>query len=103
MVFNEGELFLDDCDFSGSTASVLVTSGDGSNTTIRNAVLGDKNCEHSREPACVCESVCVCVYVCVASLSLVRRPADLSQSEALTVLQHHFKGSDHVYGMEVRT
>lgn len=45
VVFSEGELFLDDCDFSGSSASVLVFMGEDSTAMIRNAVLGDKNCE----------------------------------------------------------
>lgn len=47
MVFSEGALYLDDCDFSGSTATTLVwLSEDGGGTTVvRNTVLGDNNCE----------------------------------------------------------
>ncbi|CAM9101274.1 unnamed protein product, partial [Laminaria digitata] len=43
VVFSEGELFLDNCDFSGSTSSVLVYSHPNSTSVIRNSVLGDKN------------------------------------------------------------
>ncbi|CAM9271368.1 unnamed protein product, partial [Ectocarpus sp. 8 AP-2014] len=43
VVFSEGTLYLDDCDFSGSTASVLVYSEGDSTTVVRNAVLGDNN------------------------------------------------------------
>lgn len=45
VIFSEGALYLDDCDFSRSSARVLVYSGDESNTLIRNAILGDENCE----------------------------------------------------------
>ena len=45
MVFSEGKLFLDDCDFSGSTAAQLVYAEPDSMAVIRNTVLGDKNCE----------------------------------------------------------
>lgn len=45
VVFNEGELVLDDCDFSESEASVLVYTDSAARTTVRNAVLGNKNCE----------------------------------------------------------
>lgn len=45
VIYSEGTLFLDDCDFSESSASALVFSGDEDNTVIRNAVLGNKNCE----------------------------------------------------------
>ena len=48
VVYSEGKIFLDDCDFSGSTSSVLVHSEPGSIAEIRNAVLGDKNCEPQR-------------------------------------------------------
>lgn len=44
VVFSRGALSLDDCDFSGSSASVLVYS-EGDTPMIRNAVLGDENCE----------------------------------------------------------
>lgn len=44
VVFSEGVLFLDNCDFSGSSSSVLVYSEPNSTAMIRNAVLGDKNC-----------------------------------------------------------
>ncbi|CBJ26637.1 adhesin-like protein [Ectocarpus siliculosus] len=43
VVFSEGILYLDDCDFSGSAASVLVYSERNSTTVVRNAVLGDNN------------------------------------------------------------
>ncbi|CAN0005479.1 unnamed protein product [Ectocarpus fasciculatus] len=43
VVFSEGTLYLDDCDFSGSSASVLVYSEGNSTTVVRNAVLGDNN------------------------------------------------------------
>ncbi|CAM9130909.1 unnamed protein product [Laminaria digitata] len=43
VVFSEGELFLDNCDFSGSTSSVLVHSEPNTTAVIRNAVLGDNN------------------------------------------------------------
>ena len=36
---------MDDCDFSGSNASVLVYSEPSSKAVIRNTVLGDINCE----------------------------------------------------------
>lgn len=45
VVYSEGILFLDDCDFSGSSASVLVYSANNDNTVVRNTVLGDNNCE----------------------------------------------------------
>lgn len=45
VVFSEGTLYLDECNFSGSTASVLVYSEGDSTTVVRNAVLGDNNCE----------------------------------------------------------
>lgn len=46
VIFNEGDLVLDDCDFSESSASVLVfTDPATSHTTVRNAILGDLNCE----------------------------------------------------------
>lgn len=44
VVYSEGILYLDDCDFSGSLAPVLVRS-EGPTPIIRNAVLGDNNCE----------------------------------------------------------
>ena len=48
VVFSEGELFLDDCDFSGSTSSVLVYSEASSTAIIRNTALGDNNCKPQR-------------------------------------------------------
>ena len=44
-MFSEGKLFLDDCDFSGSTAGQLVYAKQHSTVMIRNTVLGDNNCE----------------------------------------------------------
>ncbi len=44
VVFSRGALSLDDCDFSGSSASVLVYS-EGDTPMIRNAFLGHANCE----------------------------------------------------------
>lgn len=43
VVYSEGILYLDDCDFSGSAAAQLVEGGE--TTVVRNAVLGDKNCK----------------------------------------------------------
>ncbi|CAM9462085.1 unnamed protein product, partial [Ectocarpus sp. 12 AP-2014] len=43
VVFSEGTLYLDECNFSGSTAPVLVYSEGDSTTVVRNAVLGDNN------------------------------------------------------------
>lgn len=45
VVLSRGKLQLENCDFSGSSSSVLVYSEPGSNAIIRNTVLGDKNCE----------------------------------------------------------
>lgn len=45
VVFSEGRLYLDECDFSGSSAAVLVYAGQEKFTVIRNAVLGELNCE----------------------------------------------------------
>ena len=45
VVFSEGELFLDDCDFTGSNSPILVFSAPNSTVVIRNAALGDNNCE----------------------------------------------------------
>lgn len=45
VVYSEGTLYLDDCDFSGSSAPVLVFAEREYSTVVRNAVLGDKNCE----------------------------------------------------------
>lgn len=45
VVFSEGELFLDNCDFSRSNASQLVFADPESTVVIRNTVLGDMNCE----------------------------------------------------------
>lgn len=47
VVFSDGVLFLDDCDFSESNAATLVSSGNNATTVIRNAVLGNENCESS--------------------------------------------------------
>ncbi|CAB1100085.1 unnamed protein product [Ectocarpus sp. CCAP 1310/34] len=47
VVFSEGTLYLDECNFSGSTASVLVYSEGDLNTVVRNAVLGDNNSDES--------------------------------------------------------
>ncbi|CAN0138387.1 unnamed protein product, partial [Pylaiella littoralis] len=43
VLLSEGTLHLDNCDFSGSPASVLVSVGDSATTVVRNAVLGDTN------------------------------------------------------------
>lgn len=45
VVFSEGILFLDNCDFSGSTAPQLVYTEPDSTVVIRNTVLGGNNCE----------------------------------------------------------
>ena len=45
VVFSEGELYLDDCDLSGSTSPVLVYTGPNSTAVIRNTALGNNNCE----------------------------------------------------------
>lgn len=46
VVFSEGALTLDDCDFSASSAPVLVyTEGPNATAIVRNAMLGDENCE----------------------------------------------------------
>lgn len=45
IVFSEGVLFLDDCDFTASPASVLVYSEGDDTPVIRNIVLGNDNCE----------------------------------------------------------
>lgn len=42
-MFSEGVLFLDDCDFSESSAPILVEGSE--HTVIRNTVLGNLNCE----------------------------------------------------------
>ena len=36
---------MDDCDYSNSSAPVLVFSDSDVDPTIRNAILGEKNCE----------------------------------------------------------
>ncbi|CAN0330304.1 unnamed protein product [Ascophyllum nodosum] len=43
VVYSEGTLYLDDCDFRESSASALVYSEPASTTVVRNAILGDKN------------------------------------------------------------
>lgn len=45
VVFSEGELSMDNCDFSKSWAPTLVFSNSVSKTTVRNTLLGDNNCE----------------------------------------------------------
>eukprot|EP00752_Nemacystus_decipiens_P010943 g9725.t1 len=79
IVDNEGELYLDHCDFSGSNASVLVHSdGEDAVVVIRNTVLGNDNyfdaerqpkgdslinvvvsCEGSSSPPCSDGSSCL--------------------------------------------
>lgn len=45
VVFSQGALVLDHCDFSGSSAQTLVFSeGDNATSRIRNSVLGNTNC-----------------------------------------------------------
>ena len=44
IVFSRGTLFLDGCDFSRCSAGSLVYS-EGETPVIRNAILGDVNCE----------------------------------------------------------
>lgn len=44
---SEGALYLDDCSFNESSASVLVNGRTGV-TVVRNAVLGNDNCEFVR-------------------------------------------------------
>lgn len=50
VVYGDGELFLDSCDFRGCSATVLVEGVEGA-VFVRNAVLGDNNCECVR---CLC-------------------------------------------------
>lgn len=45
VVFSEGELSLNECDFSACSATELVYAAPGAPTMIRNAVLGSSNCE----------------------------------------------------------
>ncbi|CAN0557818.1 unnamed protein product, partial [Ectocarpus sp. 12 AP-2014] len=45
VVYSEGELYLDECDFSGSSSAVLVYAELEDATVIRNAVLGVNNYE----------------------------------------------------------
>lgn len=45
VIFSEGKLYLDECDFSGSSAAVLVYAGQEDHTVIRNTMLGEMNCE----------------------------------------------------------
>lgn len=49
VVFSEGRLHLDNCDFSNCTSAVLVYSEPNSTAEMRNIVLGDKNCEPRRQ------------------------------------------------------
>lgn len=44
VVYSRGKLYLDGCDFSESSASVLV-DGEEDLTVVRNAILGSDNCE----------------------------------------------------------
>lgn len=46
IIYSEGELTFDGCDFSRSSADVLV-EGNDDDALIRNAILGDMNCEPS--------------------------------------------------------
>lgn len=46
VVFSEGGLYMDRCDFNGNSAAVLVSVGREKPTVIRNAVLGEINCEN---------------------------------------------------------
>lgn len=66
MVFNEGNITLDNPDFRGSSAPVLVQAEPSSLTTIRNSVLGDMNCEY-----CCVDSTTVPVGLCFRFHSLV--------------------------------
>ena len=45
VIYSEGDLFLDDCDFNGSETSVLVYSEPGETAIIRRTELGDQNCK----------------------------------------------------------
>ncbi|CBJ33129.1 asn/thr-rich large protein family protein [Ectocarpus siliculosus] len=51
VVYSEGELYLDECDFSGSSSAVLVYAELEDATVIRNAVLGANNYETIAEDA----------------------------------------------------
>ncbi|CAM9587167.1 unnamed protein product [Ectocarpus fasciculatus] len=51
VVYSEGELYLDECDFSGSSSAVLVYAELEDATVIRNAMLGAKNYETIAEEA----------------------------------------------------
>lgn len=45
VVYSEGVLTMDNCNFSGSTATVLVSAeGPNATTILRNTVLGTSNC-----------------------------------------------------------
>lgn len=44
-VFSRGLLFLDNCDFSGSMGRALVLAEGEKIPVIRNAILGNNNCE----------------------------------------------------------
>lgn len=45
VVFSEGELYLDNCDFRGSSAEMLLRAREGGHTIVRNAILDTRNCE----------------------------------------------------------
>ncbi|CAB1104673.1 unnamed protein product [Ectocarpus sp. CCAP 1310/34] len=51
VVYGEGELYLDECDFSGSSSAVLVYAELEDATVIRNAVLGVKTYENIADDA----------------------------------------------------
>ena len=44
-MFSRGLLFLDNCDFSGSMGRALVLAEGEKIPVIRNAILGNNNCE----------------------------------------------------------
>lgn len=57
VIFSEGDVFLDSCDFSGSSAAILLyAEGSSATSTVRNAVLGDNNCEWTGTPGIACVS-----------------------------------------------
>lgn len=58
IIFNEGKLVLDGCDFSKNSASVLVFTDDTRRTIVRNAILGDLNCEFPSRYNVVIERKC---------------------------------------------
>ena len=82
VIFSEGELYLDDCDFSGSTSSTLVYSEPGSTAVMRNAVLGENNCEPQRV-----QPLSVFMYVCL--LELAGGVVDYSLSAKIPVSSYY--------------